>query len=126
MFKLNGNKILMDKILDLGEEGYLLRDAYVNTDEEYYEDMNNIEAVELDDLVVGHKEDVVVTISSINNEGQIELELYNPSNGTNGYVLLDDSYLNDDIRYYTIHHLADIYRRRGVRNATFYFYLWRE
>lgn len=127
MRKPNGDKILaMPEIIDIDEEKYLLRDAWVNTDEEYFNDLNDIGSVFLDNLVVESGDDITITICDINTEdGLTTLELYNTVNGTSGFITLNDTYLSDDTRYCNVHQIANIYRERGIEDATFYWYLWR-
>lgn len=118
--------LLMPELIDSNEDFYLLRDAYVSTDDEYYEDMNQIHSVFFSELVVESGDDVVITINYTDEEkGKTMLDVCNVNNGTIGYVILNDTYLSDDRRYYVTHHIAHIFRQQGIRNATFYFYLFR-
>lgn len=120
-------EISMPEIIYTDEGRYLLRDVYVNTDEEYYEDMNQIHSVFFSELVVEPGDDVVITVNYTDKEiGKTMLDVCNVDNGTIGYVILNDTYLSDDRRYYAVHHIAHIFRKQGISNATFYWYLWRD
>ena len=119
--------LLMPEIIDIDEGHYLLRDVCVNTDEEYYEDMNQIHSVFFSELVVEPGDAVVITVNYIDIEkGGTFLDVCNVNNRTRGYVILNDTYLSDDRRYYAVHHIAHIFRKQEISNATFYWYLWRD
>lgn len=124
MRKPNGDFVAtMSKVIEINEDLYLLRDAWVNTDEEYYEDGSELESLDIDDLVVESGDAVAVTIASKEN-GIAELEVLNVVNQTMGRIYTSSN-LYDDGRYYTIHRVAHIFRERGLRDVSCYFYLWR-
>lgn len=126
MREQNGNRIYLLDVIEVDEDTYLLENGCINTDDEYYEDMYSIESVDLNDLVVESGDDIMMYIYDINyKEGLTTLELFNVSNNTVGYVILNDTYLSDDRRYYALHHITDIFRQQGLSDVCCYWYLWR-
>lgn len=126
MRKRNGNRMYLSDVIQIDNESYLLSDGCINTNDEYYEDMYSIDSVRLDGLVVESGDDIIMYIYNINYEtGLTTLELFNVSNNTTGYIVLADTYLTDDRRFYALHHITHIFRQQGLRDVSCYWYLWR-
>lgn len=126
MREQNGNRMYLLDVIEIDEDTYLLKNGCINTDDEYYEDMYSIESVDLNDLIVESGDDIAMYIYDTDyKEGLTTLELFNVSNNTAGYVILNDTYLSDDRRYYALHHITHIFRQQGLSDVCCYWYLWR-
>ena len=116
----------MQEVIKINDNAYLLQDAWVNTDEEFMDDMNLIESIDLKNFTANHGDTIVMYIDTIDyEEGLTTLEVFNVSNDSVGYVILRDTFLSDDRRYYTVHHITHIFRQQGLNDVTCYWYLWR-
>lgn len=126
MREQNGNRMYLLDVIEIDEDTYLLKNGCINTDEEYYEDMYNIKSVDLNDLVVESGDDIAMYIYDIDyKERSTTLELFNVTNDTVGYVILNGTVLSDDRRYYALHHITHIFRQQGLSDVCCYWYLWR-
>lgn len=108
------------------EDGwYLLGDAEVNTDEEYYEDGCELEDKDFSNFEVSDNDLVIVhTWGEPTNRWNLLITNCDKPCGTEAFAYVD-SYFSDDSRYYVTHHIAEEIRQMGVKNVTVKFYLWR-
>jgi hypothetical protein len=115
--------LLMPKTISAEEGHYLLRDVCVSTDDAYHSDINEIISADLDSLTTSPGDDITILLHDVDNENEtITLRVFNVENETVGYVTIGGTCLSNERKYYVTQHIANIFRQRGAKNATFYFY----